>query len=370
MSNYETTRPVCVFDTECYVNFWSIGFKSVDDGRYRVYELHRDCELNKKAIAKIFRTYTVVGFNSIKYDIPMILYAMSGASNAELKQASDELIQHGTPHWVFMERMGLTIPDFIDHIDLMEVSPGSPTKPSLKIYSGRLHSATMRELPFEINKHLTTEEMGVVGEYLGNDLQVTKELCQELLPQIELRYYMSKVYGLDLRSKSDAQAAEAVLKAEIERIGGKRLRKPEVRAGVFKYTPPPFVKFKSPQLQTLLDDILRTNFHVRSDGVVEMPKWLADQKIELGDSVYRLGIGGIHSSEKAVSRFSNDSKRLVDCDVSSFYPMIIINNRYYPKQIGQPFAVAYKQIVDERLKAKARAKALGVEIKKASSSND
>jgi hypothetical protein len=52
--------------------------------------------------------------------------------------------------------------------------------------------------------------------YCHNDLQVTRILYDELKPQIALREQMSKQYGLDLRSNSDAQIAENVIKHELE----------------------------------------------------------------------------------------------------------------------------------------------------------
>ena len=352
MPTYLETRPIVICDTEAYRDYWSIGFKSPESGKSIVYEYYDGCPLDKKRIASVFRRYTVITFNGIKYDLPMILYAMSGATNQELKEASDDLIQYGTPHWVFMERRNLSMPDFIDHIDLMSVSPGAPQMPSLKIYAGRLHSRKMQELPIEHDESIGSVERQVLQAYNVNDLDVTIDLYNDLKAQLDLRTLMSKEYGVDLRSKSDAQIAEAVIKTEIERITGLRIFRPDNRAPDFFYKAPDFIEFQTPQLQEVLRQIQATKFCIDLNGNVEMPLYLKDLKITIGESVYRMGIGGLHSSETRVSHYSDDEVVLLDRDVTSFYPMIKILLGLFPKRIGPNYLKVYKAIFDRRIAAK------------------
>ena len=352
MPTYLETRPIVIADTECFRDYWSIGFKSPESGRTRLFEYYDNHPLGKRAISSIFRKCTVITFNGIKYDIPMILYAMSGATTEELKEASDELIQYGTPHWVFMERHNLSMPDFIDHIDLMSVSPGNPQMPSLKIYAGRLHSRKMQELPIEHDASIGPVERQVLQAYNVNDLDVSIDLYNDLRPQLDLRALMSKEYGVDLRSKSDAQIAEAVIKTEIERLTGTRLYKPEIRAGSFQYKVPDFIEFQTAPLRAMLAEIRTLRFGIDHAGIVQMPDYLKDLKIPIGQSVYRMGIGGLHSSETRVSHYSDDEFVLLDRDVTSYYPNIILGCRLYPKTIGESFLRVYRSIYDRRIAAK------------------
>lgn len=363
MTNYLTPRPVVVCDTEAYKDYWSIGFKSPESGRTAVYEYFEGNPLDRKAIAGVFRRCTVVTFHGIGYDLPMILLAMSGATNQELKNGSDELIQYGTPHWVFMDRHGLSVPDFIDHIDLMSVSPGNPQMPSLKIYAGRLHSRKMQELPIEHDASIGDVERQVLRAYHINDLDVTIDLLRDLKAQLELRTLMSKEYGVDLRSKSDAQIAEAVIKTEIERLTGTRLYKPNIRAGSFYYKVPDFIEFQTPQLQAVLDELRTLKFGIDHGGIVQMPDFLKDLEINIGTSVYRMGIGGLHSSETRVSHYSDDEFVLLDRDVTSYYPNIILGGGLYPKTIGSVFLKVYRSILDRRIDAKNSIGTIGKKIK-------
>ena len=350
--NYTENRPTCVMDTECYLNYWAIAFKCVDSGRTVHLCRTKDKELDRARIAKIFKNWRVISFNGWNYDMPMITLAMSGATNGELKRASDEIITCDLRPWQFYEKYGVDLPNYLDHVDLMEVSPGSPTKPSLKMYAGRLHSKRMQDLPFEPDRVLSAIDIVRLDEYHINDLDVTRDLYFELKPQIDLRAQMSEQYGTDLRSKSDAQVAEAVIKTEIERLTKRRIYKPDITAGVFKYTPPAWVRFETPEMQQVLAAIKRTNFIVKSNGVVEMPDTLADLEIRIGDGVYRMGIGGLHSSENRQVVIPDDDHMLIDEDCTSYYPSLILTNRWFPKHIGDAFLRIYQSIFERRIAAK------------------
>lgn len=352
MTKYTDKRPIAVFDTECYRNYWGIAFRDIASGR--IVRLRRTPteELDRTRLAKILRNWRVVSFNGIGYDMLMVALAMTGATNSQLKKASDTIILTDMRAWQFLDEYGVTIPDFIDHIDLQSVSPGSPQMPSLKIYAGRLHSKRMQDLPFDVDAVLTDDEIAELEDYHENDLEVTHDKFKELEPQIELRAQMSEQYGTDLRSKSDAQVAEAVIKAEIERITGKRVYKPEVRPGVFKYVAPAYIKFQTPEMREILRKITTSNMTVNQKGVVQMPDWLEKADIKIGDSVYRMGIGGLHSSESGVTRLSDDESILLDRDVTSYYPSIILNNKLYPKHLGPAFLQVYKSIFERRIAAK------------------
>jgi hypothetical protein len=339
-------------DTECYRNYWSIAFRCVDTGRVARIRLTPHKALDRQRIARIFKNWRVISFNGWNYDMPMITLAMSGATNSELKRASDEIIMADLRPYTFYEKYGLELPSYLDHIDLMEVSPGSPQKPSLKMYAGRLHSHTMMDLPFDPDHVLSNEDIELLEEYHDNDLQVTQDFYFELKPQIELRAQMSEQYGVDLRSKSDAQVAEAVIKTEIERSTKRRIYRPEVNPGMFRYVPPQWVCFQTPQMQEIFNRIVSGRFLVKNNGQVEMPAFLEDLDIKIGNGVYRMGIGGLHSSENKQVCLSDDEFVILDRDVTSYYPSIILNNNLFPKHIGEGFLKVYRSIFERRVAAK------------------
>ncbi len=353
MALYDQDREMCVSDTECYPDYWAIGFKTVDGTRTKAFELYEGCDLDRRAIASIFRKWRVVGFNYLGYDVPMILHAMAGASNEELKRLSDEIIVRGTPPWVVMDRLDLKAPEFMDVIDLINVSPGAAAKPSLKLYGGRLHSRRMQELPYDPDEPLGPLKRQRVHDYMLNDLDLTIDMLTDLRPQIDLRTEMSKQYCVDLRSKSDAQIAEAVIKAESEKALGRKIYKPaEIKAHFFQYQIPKYLSFETPAMQEVLDFIRNVRFKVNIAGVVEAPDRIKGLDVRIGGTVYRMGIGGLHSKESKISHYSDDEFVLKDRDVTSYYPSSILNQGMYPPSIGPKFLDIYRSIFDRRIAAK------------------
>lgn len=77
-------------------------------------------------------------------------------------------------------------------------------------------------------------------------------------------------------------------------------------------------------------------------------------KIEIGQSSYKLGIGGLHSQEKCRVEVSDDEWQLVDFDVGSQYPSIILKLGLYPKAVGPKFQPVYGGIKAERMADKKR----------------
>src|SRR5690606_34682041 len=100
---------------------------------------------------------------------------------------------------------------------------------------------------------LTPEQKLIVRWYCVNDTHNTLQLLKTLKENIGLRFAMSKEYGIDLRSKSDAQIAEAVLRKELSALGH-RTKPPVIPPGTeYRYQVPHFIRFQTPNLQYALE---------------------------------------------------------------------------------------------------------------------
>lgn len=338
-------------DTECYVNYWLCKFKSKKTGALKEFEKWPDYgfDLDLRALRYILANYLLIGFNLKHYDIPMIAYALTGASCEDLKRASDAIILGNMKCWEFYERFGLREPDWIDYIDLIEVAPGDG---SLKLYGGRLHSKKLQDLPIDPSKDLTADERDITRLYCGNDLDTTHDLANHLEPDIELRESMSAMYRIDLRSKSGAQIAEAVIRSELTKLVG-RLNKPTIPPGTkFKYVPPKFLKFETEQMRLRFSEICASEFVVSDNGSPTEPPALANMMVAIGNGRYRMGIGGLHSSEQCVSHYAADGMMLMDVDVASYYPRIILECELFPKHLTEAFLTVYRSIFERRIRAK------------------
>lgn len=337
-------RPRAVLDLEVYTNYFLIAMKDLATGNVVTIEHPFDAD----RVRRLLRTYQVVTFNGTGYDIPILMYALTGATTQDIKRASNRIITHNLKPWNFAREFDVELDDpALNHIDLMDVAP---LKGSLKMYGGRMHSKYLQALPYHHETILRDEEKEVVRLYCINDLQLTEDLHNSLKVQLELRQSMSTAYGINLMSKSDAQIAEAVVKSEIERMTHSRMDKPGCHPGQrFHYNIPSWMSFFAIDI---LDDIRKAEFIVNDKGSVLMPPELAKRKIVLKDGIYRMGIGGLHSSEANVSYHADADHVLLDRDVTSYYPAILLNQGLFPQHIGPNFTTVYRKLVTQRLAAK------------------
>lgn len=337
-------------DTECSPNFWFAGFKHKKSGKVTSVELSPDQTLDRDLLGWLMFGCLLITFNGNKYDMLMTFGAMSGMNNESLKELNDFIILEGATAYDVQKRYGFRVPRHINHIDLLEVAPLSE---SLKTYAGRMHCARMQDLPISPHKHLTAEEAMITRHYCINDLDNTELLRTELTPHIELREKLGNEFELDLRSFSDAQLAEKIIGREYHRITGNWPKRPGFFPGAtFKYEAPSYIKFHTPELQKLLADFESATFTVGESGHVERPPEVDARSVLIDGKEYTVGLGGLHSKEKSQTVRSDDIYRLVDRDVTGYYPNLILKNGFYPKHLGPEFLVALQSIVDKRYAAK------------------
>ena len=339
-------------DIEVYHNYFLAQFMN-EKQRTKKFEIFNDdvSGFNADVLFDLITSpeVEIVTFNGNSYDVPLLTMAMVYKDTDMVKRASNQIIEKGLRPWAFYRNEGLKQPD-MNHVDLIEVAPGMV---GLKLYGGRMGTKKLQELPIEHTATITEEQVGILRGYCKNDTILTQELFKRLEKQIDLRRAMSAEYGVDLRSKSDAQIAEAVLKAEFSRLTGEEPPKTSPAKGSFFYEPPAYIKFTTPQLQEVFKTVCEAKMILDTKtGHVKMPKTIADLKIEIGSSRYKIGIGGLHSRESETAHFSDDENVLIDRDVASYYPTMMLNMNMQPGGFGEHFNTVYRRILEDRLVAK------------------
>jgi hypothetical protein len=339
-----------IFDIECYENYFLIAFMSVQTEKVCYWEIIYDQKLDIPSLRSFIECFTIIGFNSRNYDIPILSIAMMGRNTKILKQATNEIISYGLRADDVLKSFKALRLKKVDHIDLIEVCPLSAP---LKLYAGRLHCQKMQDLPFHPDKILSPPQITITRYYCFNDLRNTLLLYNNLLVELELRDELSEKYGIDLRSKSDAQIAEAVIGSELRKLTNKRITKPVILPGTtYYYKKPGYIKFQTPLLNWVLNLFLTTPLIVGDGGSILKPELFKKVDVKIGATSYTVGIGGLHSNEQNIAYRSNEDYILKDVDVESFYPKIILNLSLYPEQLGINFLMVFKGIVDRRLAAK------------------
>lgn len=372
--------PQAETDIECYRNYFLIK------SHHYQFEVRPWWSIPSVMGLRMFlASHELVTFNGNNYDIPMTaaclhLIAQNPHISAKdlcaaLKAYSDIIIVGRQRSWQFYKQNNIPELHWLKHIDLFEVAPGVGI--GLKMYMGRNHAPTLQDLPVEPDATLTNEQMDIINLYCGNDLAGTKALKERIQGRLDLRRSISEDLGVDVMSKSDAQISESTIIAKL----GYRPQKVSYPHGFgFHYEAPSFIKFKTPQLQQVLNTVLNSQFTVNdvdqlrmpgaNDEIVDadgkkiktgiiIPPAVAALRVALGSSIYKFGIGGLHSQEKSVFHRSIPGQwTLSDHDVASYYPSLILLMNMYPAAIGQAFIEIYRQVYEQRLHAKSMASAL------------
>ena len=348
MSDVAPLEQFNVMDIELYPNYFLVSFLN-QDGELTFFEMYDGQELDIDGLEEMIHSAPMVTFNGNNYDIPILALAMNGADNDLLKVANDHIITANIKPWAFYKHYKLRQPTW-NHIDIKEIAPGVMV--SLKMYGARMHMQRLQDLPYDPDMSLSTEQMKDVKEYCVNDLVTTGTLFKKINERVELRRTMSYQYHTDLRSKSDAQVAEAVLKAEINRLTNKVVGKVSVREKEFYYKKPDYISFKTPYLQSILEMVMRSPFTAKTNGQTVMTEELAKTLIKIGQSTYKFGIGGLHSQESCQAVVATDEFDIYDVDFTSYYPFIILVNELFPENLGRAFLDVYRSLVERRLEAK------------------
>ncbi len=341
-----------VLDTESYPNWWLLAFLDTDSGKTLMFELEGAetslADKDRRTIARIMQARRTVSFNGQGYDLPIIVHALKGATAGDINRLSQRIIGSKLPAWKVAQAEGVSPPRAWTHVDLMPIAPG---KCSLKMYAARLGLESIADLPYPPDQDVDADQVAELKAYCVGDLRNTAALGEALAEEIALRERLSEDYKTDLLSSSDATIAERVIVSEVRRLGGKPKKRPAPDRCRLK--DPGFVEFRTPELQRILEELLEADFVVNSHGNVCLPEGLEGRKVELGSSTYKMGIGGLHSTEKGRTLHADDEHALIDLDVASYYPAIILQQRLSPAGVGPKFLAVYQRLVARRLEAKA-----------------
>lgn len=337
-------------NVESYPNYFLITFKLHNTNKFLQLEIGDHLTFNPKMLSWIMFNYCTVGFNSINYDLLVLWASYREQSASLLKDITNDIILYNKRDWEIKKEYGFQTFNTA-HIDLIEVAP---LKGSLKLYGARLHTQSIQEQPFDVNADLSDFEIQQLKGFNCNQLNITEELFNFMKERLDLRESLGNEYHENLMSKSDAQIAEVILVKEVAKLNGKRPSRQDVEPGtVFRYSVPHYIEYQTPELKKLLERIRVAKFTVQPSGKMDIPEEVK-KHVNVGKGIYRLGIGGLHSSEETVFYNATERVQIVDRDVASYYPRLITTLGLYPSSCGPNFLLAFNQIIDVRLDAKAK----------------
>jgi hypothetical protein len=314
-----------------------------------------------------------VGYNNLRFDAQVVEWVLRNCEEwhegsgleitAKIAQKAADVI-HDANFEVFPEFREDQLS--FKQIDLFKVNhyDNKNRMVSLKRLEFEMDLENIEEMPIHHTKtNMTKEEIALTMDYCRNDVHATYEFykittgnCDHPLykgnNQIELRQDIFEEFGIPCLNYSDSKIGDEMIKKYYcEQKGIKPADLP--KKGFFrkeirvKNCIADYVEFKTPQLKLFLKKMKGTVLGLQDDF---------KEHITFYDNVYSFMKGGLHTENKPEIFEADENYEIIDWDVSSYYPAIIINNNRYPSHLGKEFLRGYKQMFDRRLELKPQAK--------------
>lgn len=297
------------------------------------------------------------GYNNLHYDNPIINYII---------EYEDKLMQYNIPticssifnlsktittssednidawkHWKYQI--------WFDTFDILTMLYSNKLRVGLKEIQVTMQYPNVQEFVCDWTKPLPLEDFESMIDYNINDIESTSELLNRCKKDVDLRIAIEDEYGVRVLSKDGVNIGMKILTQKyLEKTGLtwqdiKDLRSP-ISVIPLKDVILPFIKYDSPILQRVLDDM--------KNQIVPPGRKGYENKFVFNNLRYSVGVGGIHSVNSPEIIIPRDDEMLIDIDVASLYPSMLIEYEFYPKHLGKEFLEVYKQIKDERIEAK------------------
>ena len=236
-----------------------------------------------------------------------------------------------------------------DSFDILTMLYSNKLRVGLKEIQVTMQYRNVQEFVADWQADLPENQIDSMIDYNINDVNSTEELLNRCKKDIDLRIAIEDEYGVRVLSKDGVNIGMKILTQKyLEKTGQtwrdiKDLRSP-MSVIPLNNVILPFIKYDSPILTRVLDDM--------KSQIVSPGRKGYENKFVFEGLQYSVGVGGIHSVNKPEIIIPKEDEMLIDIDVASLYPSMLIEYEFYPKHLGPEFLEVYKQIKDERIEAK------------------
>lgn len=369
-------KKVYVYDIEVFQNIFHCSVKNTETGEIYKFEIsERRNQLRE--LVKFFKQvdsyikwgdfYTTdleiksevifCGYNNLHYDNPIVNYIIeyedklmsynvaticSSIFNLSrtITTSTEDNIE-AWKHWKYQI--------WFDTFDLLTMLYSNKLRVGLKEIQVTMQYPNVQEFVCDWSKPLPLEDFDNMIDYNINDIESTAELLNRCKKDIDLRIAIEDEYGVRVLSKDGVNIGMKILTQKYLEKTGLTWWDIEGLRSPMDYIPLkdvilPFIKYDSPILQRVLDDM--------KSQIVSPGRKGYENNFIFNGLRYTVGVGGIHSKNDPEIIIPKEDEMLIDIDVTSLYPSMLIEYKFYPKHLGPEFLEVYSQIKDERIEAK------------------
>ena len=365
---------VLIYDIETLREYFLVVIYNPATKEYAEYEVNKNVNTLDGFIKFIdlHKEHYWVGYNNLRFDSQVVEWIIRNHEywhelssleiTGKISQKANDVI-HDANYDVFPEYREDQLS--FKQIDLFKVNhyDNKNRRVSLKRLEFEMDLENIEEMPIHHRKNMSNEDITLVKDYCRNDVMATYAFykvtigdCDHPLyrgnNQISLRQDIEEEFGIPCMNYSDSKIGDEMIKKfyclekriEYNTLPKKGFFRKEIKV---KNCIADYVIFETPELQA---------FHKRIKG---MSLGLMDdfkETINFYNNAYTFAKGGLHTENSPKIFEADDTHLIIDWDVSSYYPAIIINNERYPQHLGKEFLAGYKKMFEKRLELKPLAK--------------
>lgn len=347
--------PCYVYDIESCQNVFTCTVMNTETGLIRTYEVSaRKNQMLEMCDMFINDDAYFVGYNNLHYDNPIINYCIEFFNNTHYDSAA-------ITKSIFNLSQIIVNTDDIDKwkrwkyaknfktFDLLTNLYSSQLRVGLKAMQITMHFRNVQEFHIDWNLPLAIDRIDELIDYNINDVESTAVLLERCKDRIDIRLMVESEYGFECLSKDDVNLGMEILKHEYLRKTGlewsdiKDLRSPAPMIALNEVISP-IVEFNHPVLKEVLADMRKNVVSPGRNGY--------KNEFIFGGMKVAVGVGGIHGDCGTAIIKPNEDEVLMEPDVASLYPSLIIEHKFYPPHLGEAFLETYSDIRTRRLEYK------------------
>lgn len=221
-----------IYDIETYKNLFSFSIIRADGKYKQTFE----CSYRMNQIDRILKCldylsdndYRMVGFNSKGFDYPILHEILRLRKSIELddgKKISRRVFTIAQKQIEsFKDGFGNTIKsaeEYVKQVDLYRIwhFNNKARATGLKMLEFNMRLKNIEDLPFDINKDLTADDIDKIKLYNEHDVECTRQFYFTSESQIQFRDDMSIKLGIDLINADDTKIGAEYFQLELEKAG-------------------------------------------------------------------------------------------------------------------------------------------------------
>lgn len=356
----EIGKRVVIYDIEVYQNLFLVVCLE-ESGAFRYFTF---ANLNELRAYLADKDKILVGYNSLGYDEPILKAVLAGErkNEAEVYAMSQEIIESEDRRLVSRYRYHVPC-TWWRSVDLMNLAFKDDSSDigiaGLKDLAIRIKHHKIQDLPYSFDWILNNKQKDKVAAYCQNDVDVTRKLWNLLSDSVALRYELEKMYGVDVLTLSDAQVSEEIICHQYKEATTYNKWKlceirEEVNEVLLSEIVPDWIYFYSENLRNFFGNLKTKSMKRKETGGFELDS--IKETLVVGGKEFSFAAGGLHSVDYPAILESCNEYQVVDVDVTSYYPALIIRDELHPGHLTKIWTNILKDITELRIKAKREGK--------------